>query len=892
MSFESLDKIFQPKSVAVIGASEKEGSIGAALMRNLTEGGYAGEIYPINPKRDTLWNRTAYPSIPAIKSPVDLVVVATPISTAPQIVKDCADAGAGGIIIISAGGKEVGEQGKAMEAEIRKAAEGTGIRIIGPNCLGIVSTQAKLNASFASHMPMPGKMALIAQSGAICTCMLDLSIEEKMGFSYFVSVGSMLDVDFGDLIDYLGGDYRVSSIVLYIESLTRFRHFMSAARAVSRIKPIIAYKAGRSQAGAKAAASHTGALAGEDAVYDAAFRRAGIVRVKTFEELFDCAELLAKQPRPRGSKLGIISNAGGPGVMAVDALAYYGAEPAELSRETLNQLNEVLPPQWSHGNPIDILGDASPERYRKVVEICLKAPEIDGLLLMAAPQALIDPTDLAKAVADLLKGKPYPVFASWMGGPDMEKGRDVFNDAGIPTFDTAERAVRAFMDLYRYSRNIEMLQEIPPKLPGKIEFDREKAKAIVQEGLSRDNSLLTEIEAKDLLTAYGIPVNPTQVAGSEDGAVQNATAIGFPVAMKIYSRDITHKSDAGGVKLNLTSEADVRNAFKQVMTDARAYDPNAVIEGVTIQPMLKRPDYELIIGAKKDRDFGPVILFGMGGIMTEVLKDRAIALPPLNRLLARRMIEETKVYRILQGYRNHPPANMLLLEEILIRLSQLVTDFPEIEELDMNPVLVLGDEVRAVDARVLLKPSEKPAPLHLVISSYNNEHEASVETKDGIKLFIRPIRPEDAPLFVDLFHSLSPQSVYFRFFSPIKQLRHEMLARFTQIDYDREIALVAIQESPQKDGEEKMLGVARVITERNGKHAEFSVLVSDHWQGQGIGAALLERCLDIAKERGELEKVWGIVLPENRQMLALGRKLGFDIKRDPDSNDYLLTIKF
>jgi acetyltransferase len=892
MSFESLDKIFQPKSVAVIGASDKEGSIGAALMRNLTEGGFAGEIYPINPKRDTLWNRTAYPSIPAIKSPVDLVVIATPITTAPQIVKDCADSGAGGIIIISAGGKEVGEQGKAMEAEIRKAAEGTGIRIIGPNCLGIVSTQAKLNASFASHMPMPGKMALIAQSGAICTCMLDLSIEEKMGFSYFVSVGSMLDVDFGDLIDYLGGDYRVSSIVMYIESLTRFRHFMSAARAVSRIKPIIAYKAGRSQAGAKAAASHTGALAGEDAVYDAAFRRAGIVRVKTFEELFDCAELLAKQPRPRGCRLAIISNAGGPGVMAVDALAYYGAEPAELSRETLNQLNEVLPPQWSHGNPIDILGDASPERYRNVVEICLKAPEIDGLLLMAAPQALIDPTDLAKAIADLLKGKPYPVFTSWMGGPDMEKGRDVFNDAGIPTFDTAERAVRAFMDLYRYSRNIEMLQEIPPKLPGKIEFDREKAKTIVQEGLSRDNPLLTEIEAKDLLTAYGIPVNPTQVAGSEDEAVQTATASGFPVAMKIYSRDITHKSDAGGVKLNLTSESDVRSAFKQVMTDAQAYDPNAVIEGVTIQPMLKRPDYELIIGAKKDRDFGPVILFGMGGIMTEILKDRAIALPPLNRLLARRMIEETKVYKILQGYRNHPPANMLLLEEILIRLSQLVTDFPEIEELDMNPVLVLGDEVRAVDARVLLKTSEKPAPLHLVISSYNNEHEGAVETKDGIKLFIRPIRPEDAPLFTDLFYSLSPQSVYFRFFSPIKQLRHEMLARFTQIDYDREIALVAIQESPQKDGEEKMLGVARVITERNGKHAEFSVLVSDQWQGQGIGAALLERCLDIAKERGELEKVWGIVLPENKQMLALGRKLGFDIKRDPDSNDYLLTIKF
>jgi len=888
MTIHNLDKIFQPKSVAVIGASEHKGSIGYALMQNIIEGGYTGEVCPVNPKHKKLWDLPVFPSVADVASPVDLAVIATPIRTVPEIIRQCGEVGASGAIVISAGGKEVGEKGKEIEAAIRREAENAGIRIFGPNCIGVISTHSKLNASFASHMPLPGKMAFVSQSGAICTAVLDLSMKEKMGFSYFVSIGSMLDIDFGDMIDYLGGDYRVSSIVMYIESLTGFRKFMSAARSVSRVKPIIALKSGRTRAGAAAASSHTGALAGEDAVYDAAFERAGIVRVKTFEELFDCAELLAKQPRPSGPGLAIITNAGGPGVMAADALSDYGAEPVKLSDETMNKLNQVLPPHWSHANPVDILGDALPERYREVAEICMNAPEINGLLLMAAPQALSDPTDMAKALAGLFEEKSYPVITAWMGGPDMEKGRDIFNQAGIPTFGTAERAVRAFMDMYRHKKLIETIQEIPPKLPEKPEFDPEKAKALIQAGLAGENMLLTETEAKDLLSAYGIPTNPTHVAGTEDEAVQEAEAMGFPVAMKIYSRDITHKSDAGGVRLNLRTGHDVRNAFRKVVADAENYDPDALIEGVTIQPMLKRPDYELIIGAKKDKDFGPVILFGMGGIMTEVLRDRAIALPPLNRLLAREIMKNTKVFRILQGYRNHPGANMVLLEEILIRLAQLVTDFPEIEELDMNPVLVVGDRIIAADARVMLRPSDVPASMHLVISPYPNQHEARMETKDGEKLFIRPIRPEDAPLFSELFHSLSPQSVYYRFFSPIKHLRHELLARFTQVDYDRHIALVAIRETGD---EEQMLGVARVISERNPKHAEFSILVGDSWHGKGIGAALLDRCLKIAEER-EIEKVWGIVLPENRQMMALGKKLGFDVKRNPDSNDYLLNIEF
>ena len=790
-------------------------------------------------------------------------------------------------MIISAGGKEIGAKGRELEKAIKLEAERSEMRIIGPNCLAIVCSKSKLNASFASHLPLPGKMAFISQSGAINAAVLDLSMREHIGFSYFISLGSMLDVDFGDMIDFLGGEPDVSSIVMYVEGFTRFRNFMSAARAVSRVKPVIALKAGRSPAGAMAAASHTGALAGEDAVYDAAFKRAGVVRVKTFEELFDCAELLAKQPRPKGSGLAIVTNAGGPGVMATDSLSDYGVEPVSLSKETLDKLSATLPPHWSGGNPIDVLGDASPELFRKVVKICLEDPEVNGLLVMYVPQALSDPAEMAAALIDLLKGKPFPVFTTWMGGPEAEKGREIFNHAGIPTFDTPERAVRAFMDLYNYSRNLEMLQQIPPKLPKKLEFDRERAQNIVSEGLKRNIFLLTEVEAKNLLSAYGIPVNRTEISVSVEEAVEKSEKLGFPVVMKIYSREITHKSDFGGVKLDLKSQPEVEKAFKEIMENAAAANLADKIEGVTVQPMIRSPGYELIAGSKKDRDFGPVVLFGMGGTMTEVLRDRSIALPPLNRLLARRLMEETKVYKLLQGYRSFPPANLPLLEEILIRLAQLVTDFSEIEELDINPLIVIGNEICAVDARVILKPSKVRAPLHLVISPYPNQYEAQVINDEVGRLFIRPIRPEDAPLLTELFDSLSPRSVYFRFFAPLKSLPHSMLARFTQIDYDREIALVAIQESQDV---EKMLGVARFIVERNQKHAEFAVVVGDQWQGKGIGAELLKHCLSIAKEYN-IERVRGIVLAENTQMLALGRKLGIKATKVPDANEYELELE-
>ncbi|MEE4263778.1 MAG: bifunctional acetate--CoA ligase family protein/GNAT family N-acetyltransferase [Desulfobacteraceae bacterium] len=888
MSIENMDKIFQPGSIAVVGASERKGSVGAALMRNLIERGFAGEIHPINPNHKKIYRRPACPSIKDLKAPVDLAVIATPIASAPQIVKECADAGVGGVIIISAGGKEIGKQGQQLEAAIKKEAAQSELRIIGPNCLGVVNSRAKLNASFANQKPIAGKMAFLSQSGAICSAILDLSIRENIGFSYFVSLGSMLDIEFGDMIDYLGGQPEVSSIVMYVESLTRFRNFMSAARAVSRVKPIIALKAGRSAAGALAAASHTGVLAGEDLVYDAALKRAGVLRVKTFEELFDCAELVAKQPKPRGPGLVIVTNAGGPGVMAADTLAEYGYGPVALSAETLKKLNEILPPYWSRRNPIDMLGEATPELYRKVVEICLRAVEVNGILILSAPQALTDTAAAAAALVDLIRDAPIPVITSWIGGAAMQNGRDIFNRAGIPTFDTPERAVRAFIDIYRFSQNVEMLQEIPSRFPSELKFNRQKAQDLIKAGLDTENRLLTEMEAKELLAAYGIPVDPMDSAIDKEAAVNKAEAMGYPVVLKINSRDITHKSDANGVLLDLKNENEVRDAFDRIIKNAQASNPNARIDGVTVQPMRQRPDHELILGARQDRDFGPVILFGLGGTLTEVLKDRALALPPLNRLLARRLMEETKVFRLLQGYRDIPPADIQLLEEILIRLAQLVTDFSEIQEIDINPLFVNEKNACAIDARVLLKPSGKPAPLHLVISPYPDQFEEHTRTGTGIDIFVRPIRPEDAPLLVGLFESLSPRSVYLRFFAPMKRLPHSMLTLFTQIDYDRHIALVALSESESK---EEMLGVARIIYGRNLKEAEFSVAVADKWQGQGIGAALLQRCLTIAGDRG-LEKVTGVVLAENTGMLALGKKMGFKSKKVLRASEYELTKDF
>ncbi|MEE4603247.1 MAG: bifunctional acetate--CoA ligase family protein/GNAT family N-acetyltransferase [Desulfobacteraceae bacterium] len=886
MSQYNLDRIFKPRRVAVVGASESAGSIGNALMKNLIEGGFQGKLLPVNHKYHSVHGMSAVGSVSALDAGVDLAVIATPIHTVPEIVRACVEKKIAGAIVISAGGKEVGEKGREIEERIRATAHAGGLRIVGPNCMGIIRPGANLNASFASEMPATGNLAFVSQSGAICTAILDMALKERIGFSHFVSIGSMLDVDFGDMIDYLGNDSSAKSILLYIESLTNFRKFMSAARAVSRIKPIIVLKSGRSPAGAKAAESHTGAMAGEDAVYDAAFKRAGIVRVDTIEELFDCAELMAKQPHPRGPRLAILTNGGGPGVMATDTLARYGQEPAPLDHQTLQALDAFLPSFWSRGNPIDILGDASAERFGRALEVCLKSKNLDGVLVILAPQALTDPLSVAEILAAAMQDRRYPVFACWMGGKRIATAVDVLNAAGIPTYDTPERAVRAFLYMVEYTRNLEMLLEVPPKMTGHMVFDQEKTRKLVAAAPAQE--FMPETDSKEILAAYGLPVIRTEIAETEAQASRISREMGYPLVMKVHSVDITHKTDAGGIRLDLRCDADVCEAYRQIISSARRYKPDARIEGVTIQPYFSNPDFEILMGAKRDPNFGPVILFGMGGIYTEVLKDRALGLPPMNRLLARRLMQETKAYSLLQGYRNRPAADMQRLEEMIVRLSQLLIDFPEIAELDMNPVLIKDGNPVAVDARILISPLEVPSSLHLVIGPYPEEDESHMVSVDGRRIFIRPVKPEDAPLFTALFKVLSPTTIYYRFFGMLKELKPEMLARFTQIDYDREVALVAIDEDSETD---RMLGVARIIGDPDGKTGEFAVLVGDAWQGKGIGSNLLEKCLSIAEKRG-FKKVHGIVLHENKNMLALGKKLGFDIKRDPDCGDNELVIHF
>ena len=787
----NLNRIFKPRHVAVVGASEKAGTIGNALMKNLIDGGFTGTLMPVNPKYKTIHGHESFGSVSALETGTDLAIIATPMHTVVDIVSECVEKKMGGAVIISAGGREVGEQGREIEEKIQRIAHAGGLRIVGPNCMGVIRPGVNLNASFASEMPVTGNLAFVSQSGAICTAILDLALKERIGFSHFVSIGSMVDVDFGDIIDYLGNDASAKSILLYIESLTNFRKFMSAARSVSRVKPIIVLKSGRSPAGAKAAASHTGAMAGEDAVYDAAFKRAGIVRVDTIEELFDCAELMAKQPRPSGPRLAILTNGGGPGVMAMDTLARYGQEPEPLDPETMQALDGFLPPFWSRGNPIDILGDASAERFGRALEVCFNSKNLDGVLVILAPQALTDPLSVAESLAAAMKARRYPVFACWMGGKSIVKAVEILNEAGIPTYDAPERAVRAFLYMVEYARNLDTLLEVPPKMSRHLVFDQEKARKLLSGAPAQE--FMPESDSKELLMAYGLPVIRTEIAKTEAQASSIGREMGYPLVMKIHSPDITHKTDAGGVRLDLRCDADVCEAYSQIISSAREHKPDARIEGVTIQSYFSNPDFEILMGAKRDPNFGPVILFGMGGIFTEVLKDRALGLPPMNRLLARRLMQETKVYSLLQGYRNRPAADMERLEEMIVRLSQLLIDFPEIAELDMNPVLIKDGDPVAVDARILVSPIEVPSSLHLVIGPYPEEEESHMVGVDGRRIFIRPVKPEDAPLFTALFKVLSPTSIYHRFFGALKELNPEMLARFTQIDYDREIALVALE---------------------------------------------------------------------------------------------------
>ena len=890
----NLDKIFNPKSIAVIGASDEEGSVGYILMKNLTELGYQGKVYPVNIHKTEILGFKAYKTVDQLPETVDLAVIATPAKTVPDIVEQCGKAGIPGIIIISAGFKEVGPEGKALEDKILEIKKRYNLRIIGPNCLGIIRPSINLNATFTAKMPKPGNIAFISQSGALCAAILDWAVHENIGFSNFVSIGSMVDVDFGDLIDYFGTDPKTRSILMYIEGITDAREFMSAARHFARTKPIIVVKAGKFSESAHAVASHTGSLAGEDMVYDAAFKRAGIVRVEEIGDLFNAAEVLGMQPLPKGPNLAIITNAGGPGVMATDALISRGGKLAKLSPKTMETLNSILPHYWSRGNPIDILGDAKADRYTAVVEACLKDENVDGLLIIYTPQGVEDPAKIAKSIVKLCKGRGYrnkTILTSFMGHEEVEKANSIFNENSIPTYSTPEQAVKTYMYMYQYKRNLELLYETPEELPVDVVPPKRPLFVIMRNAALENREVLTEAEAKKLLEYYDIPVVKTSVAKTADEAAVLASQIGYPVVLKILSPQIVHKTDAGGVVLDINSEAELRKAFDLIMQRAREYNPNAEIHGVTVQPMIKKQGYEVIIGAKTDMLFGPVILFGMGGIGVELFRDVAIGLPPLNQTLARRIMEETKVYQLLKGYRNVPPANIRLLEEIMVRFSQMLVDFPQLKEVDINPLFIDEKEAFALDARVVIDKKRVFAKLkpheHLVISPYPKKYETLWKLRDGRTVILRPIKPEDEPLWLEMFRNFSEESIRYRFFEVIKDTPHEVRVRYCNIDYDREIGIVA---ELNEGGIRKILGVVRLVIEPDGKTGEVAIIVADPWQGLGLGTKMMDYMIEVCKDKG-LETIYGVMLPDNYRAINLMKKMGFNIKYEEDVVKATLNLK-
>ena len=889
-----LDAIFAPHSVAVIGATDRVGSVGRAVIWSLVSSPFGGTVYPVSEKRGSVLGIKAYAAVGDIPEPVDLAVIVTKAKIVPSIVEECLAAGVRGIIVISAGFKEHGEEGKQLERQIMDQLRGTGVRLIGPNCLGVMNPLSGLNATFAPNIARPGNVAFISQSGALCTAVLDWCQKEMVGFSAFVSVGSMLDVGWGDLIDYLGNDPRTHSIVMYMESVGDARSFLSAAREVSLNKPIIVIKAGRTQAAATAAASHTGALTGSDEVLEAAFRRSGVLRVNTIADLFYMAQVLAKQPRPRGPRLAVITNAGGPGVLAADSVISNGGQLAELSASSMKELNELLPPHWSHNNPVDVLGDALPERYAKVLDIISRDENVDGMLAILCPQGMSDPTHTAERLKAYAQSTGKPVIASWMGGPEMVAGIDILNRAGIPTFPFPDTAAKVFTYMWRYSYNLRGLYETPALLSETDQGpDRGAAEHIIQRARRSGRTILTEVESKQLLAAYGIPVVPTHIAMSEAEAVEHADSIGYPVVLKLFSETITHKTDVGGVALNLLDAEAVHLAFRRIQRSVQEKAGEGNFLGVTVQPMVKLDGYELIVGSSVDSQFGPVLLFGTGGQLVEVFKDRALALPPLNTTLARRMVEQTKVYEALQGVRGRASVDLAALDDLLVRFSHLVVEQPWIKEIDINPLLASPERLLALDARVVLYGPEvrRDELPRLAIRPYPIQYVKPWKLKDGTPVTIRPIRPEDEPLLIKLHQALSERSVYLRYFQPLKlsqRTAHERLTRICFIDYDREMALVI--ERKREDGSPEIIAIGRLSKLRGRNDGELAVLVDDRFQHQGMGTELYRRLIAIAQEE-KLEVVNSTILSENREMLAICEKLGFTLKADMEDGTVLAELK-
>lgn len=870
----------RPRNVAVIGATEKVGSVGRTVLWNLMSTPFGGAIFPVNPTRSSVLGIKAYPNIKDVPEKVDLVVVTTPAASVPGIIKDAVDAGVGGAVIISAGFKETGPAGVELERQVLEHARRSGMRIVGPNCLGLMNPISGVNATFASTMARRGNVGFISQSGALCTAVLDWSLREMVGFSAFISIGSMLDVGWGDLISYLGEDPNTKSIVVYMESIGDARAFISAAREVALTKPIIVIKPGRTEGAAKAAASHTGSLTGSDDVLEAAFKRCGVLRVNNISDLFYLSEVLSKQPTPKGKRLTMITNAGGPGVLATDALLMSKGELAEVSKPTMEALNKILPPHWSHNNPIDVLGDASADIYAKTLEISGKDPNSDGLLVILTPQAMTDPTATAEKLKAFGKIEGKPVLASWMGGGSVATGEAILNEAGIPTYAYPDTAARVFMSMYRYGENLRSLYETPEPSADvdNIVSARAKALSIIDTVRKAKRTILTEFESKELLNAYGIPTVITRVATTEEEAVKIAREIGYPIVLKLFSETITHKTDVGGVQLNLKSPDEVRRAFNEIKSAVTQKVGAQHFQGVTVQQMIKLSDgYELIFGCSIDPQFGPVLLFGMGGQLVEVFKDRALGLPPLNTTLARRMMEQTQIYKALKGVRGRKSVDMAALEQLLVRFSQLVSEQPWIKEIDINPMFASAEHLVALDARVILhdpEVTEDKLP-KLAIRPYPVAYVTPWKLKDGSAVTIRPIRPEDEPLMVKFHESLTERSVQFRYMQNLnlsERIAHERLQRICFNDYDREIALVA--DRRKADGSREVLGVARLSKIHGSNEASFAVVVADKHQKLGLGSELVKLLVQIARNE-KLSVVSADMLPENVEMKRVLEKQKF-----------------
>ncbi|MFO7594622.1 MAG: bifunctional acetate--CoA ligase family protein/GNAT family N-acetyltransferase [Pseudomonadota bacterium] len=876
-----LDRLFSPRSIAVFGAGNRTDSVGKLVYENLQNGGFQGELYPINPKYEELNGDRCYPDIQSITAPVDLAVIATPAATVPEIIHACGEHGVRAAIILSAGFGEGDGKGAVLERKMLDAARQYRIHLLGPNCLGLIRPKVGMNATFSKNAALPGKMALVSQSGALCTAILDWAETRGIGFSTIVSLGDAADVGFGDLLDYLAQDNETKSILLYIEGIRNARRFMSGLRVAARMKPVVVIKAGRHSSGSKAAMTHTGALIGDDDVFDAALQRAGVVRADSISQLFAAAQLLSASHRVSGNRLAIITNGGGPGVMATDRAADLTLALSELSDKTMDTLKKHLPAHWSHGNPIDILGDANAERYAMAVEACLGDPAVDGVLVMLTPQAMTDPTACAEAVIKAHAKHDKLTLACWMGDGHVRKANALFAKHHIPAFSNPESSVEAFAFLAKYYRNQQLLMQVPGSLSRHSRPDIEGSRLIIESALAEQRSQLAPLETKALLHAFAIPVTGGTHCRSANEALVAAENHGFPVVMKINAEKLSHKSDVGGVRLNISNAQAVRSTYNELIDSVREKVPDAEIEGVLVEPMHHSDNArELLVGVTRDPVFGPVITFGSGGTSVEVVRDRAVALPPLNRFLAGTLIEQTRTAKLLLAHRNLPPVNMEALINALVRISEMVCELPQIVEMDINPLVADDAGVMALDCRIVVAhraPSMDPYG-HMAIHPYPHHLVNQLQLADGTNITIRPIRPEDAEIEQSFVRRLSPQSKYFRFMQTLTELTPEMLVRFTQLDYNREMALIAVQ---NKAEEEVELGVARYVMNPDGKSCEFALVVADEWQHRGIGSQLMTHLMEAAQERG-FHSMDGEILADNKKMLELVKSLGFHLQSSAD----------